>query len=252
MSPRQLQARDLLDRIDRSGAPGVGRQLEEKLRNALRSGTLAPGGDLPSTRALAEDLSVSRGVVVRTYPRRRAARGTRGGNPRRPAGASERRTPLRERGRWSSRRRISFPPVLRSRRKGDDRRRLRRRLPLRPDADRRPSGLSPEQVAYIGSTGNTPSPRIRLGWAVLPPELGASVAVELGRSVLQLSGIDQLALANFVRRGEFDRHLRRMRTVYRRRRDALVRALETQPPLTPVSGMAAGLHVVVEPRIHRC
>jgi len=67
VSPRHLHARDLLVRIDRSGAPGVGRQLEEQLREALRSGRLSPGSDLPSTRALAEDLSVSRGVVVRAY-----------------------------------------------------------------------------------------------------------------------------------------------------------------------------------------
>jgi len=107
-------------------------------------------------------------------------------------------------------------------------------------------GLSPEHVAYIGSTSKTLSPGIRLGWAVLPSELVASVAEELWSSILHLSGIDQLALADFMRRGEFDRHMRRMRTVYRRRRDALVKALETELPLMPVSGIAAGLHVVVE------
>jgi DNA-binding FadR family transcriptional regulator len=65
MSPRQVQARELLVRIDRLGRSGVGRQPEEQLRAAIRAGTLAPGSDLRSGRALAEDLAVSRGVVVR-------------------------------------------------------------------------------------------------------------------------------------------------------------------------------------------
>ncbi len=58
------------------------------------------------------------------------------------------------------------------------------------------------------------------------------------------SVIDQLTFADFLNRGEFDRHLRRMRPVYRRRRDALLAALRTRlPDLEPV-GVAAGQHVV--------
>ena len=107
-------------------------------------------------------------------------------------------------------------------------------------------GLAPEQVVYIGSTGKTLSPGIRLGWVVLPAELVANVAEELETSILLVSGIDQLAMADFVRHGEFDRHLRRMRTLYRRRRDQLVGALRARLPKPRISGIAAGLHVVVE------
>ena len=66
MSPRELQARELLLRVDRS-RPSVSRQLEEQMRNAIQSGALAAGAQLPSTRVLAEDLRVSRGVIVRVY-----------------------------------------------------------------------------------------------------------------------------------------------------------------------------------------
>jgi GntR family transcriptional regulator/MocR family aminotransferase len=45
----------------------LGRQVEDQLRAAIRSRKLQPGRELPSTRALARDLSVSRGVVVRAY-----------------------------------------------------------------------------------------------------------------------------------------------------------------------------------------
>jgi GntR family transcriptional regulator/MocR family aminotransferase len=57
--------------------------------------------------------------------------------------------------------------------------------------------------------------------------------------------IDQLAFADFLVRGEFDRHLRRMRPVYRRRRDALLAALSARLPDFVVAGKAAGQHVVV-------
>jgi GntR family transcriptional regulator/MocR family aminotransferase len=53
-----------------------------------------------------------------------------------------------------------------------------------------------------------------------------------------------LALADFISCGEFDRHLRRMRPVYRRRRNALLAALANRlPELTP-TGISAGLHLV--------
>jgi DNA-binding transcriptional MocR family regulator len=60
----------------------------------------------------------------------------------------------------------------------------------------------------------------------------------------RLTVLDQLTFADFLSRGEFDRHLRRLRPVYRRRRDALLTALaEYLPRLEPV-GIAAGLHLV--------
>jgi GntR family transcriptional regulator/MocR family aminotransferase len=107
-------------------------------------------------------------------------------------------------------------------------------------------GLAPEHVAYVGSTGKTLVPAIRLGWAVLPPSVLDAVADELSRTMLFVSGIDQLAFAEFLRRGELDRHLRRMRAIYRARRDVLVEALERHLPELHVTGIAAGLHVVLE------
>ena len=56
--------------------------------------------------------------------------------------------------------------------------------------------------------------------------------------------LDQLTFADFLSRGEFDRHLRRMRPVYRRRRDALLVALARRLPWLEPSGVSAGLHLV--------
>jgi GntR family transcriptional regulator/MocR family aminotransferase len=57
-----------------------------------------------------------------------------------------------------------------------------------------------------------------------------------------VSSIEQAALADFIATGRMDRHVRQMRTTYRRRRDALVDALGARFALI---GVAAGLHVTL-------
>lgn len=104
-------------------------------------------------------------------------------------------------------------------------------------------GLAPDRVIYAGTASKTLAPGLRLGWLVAPASLvdelaAAKVVLDRGSPV-----VDQLAFADFLVRGELDRHLRRMRPFYRRRRDALLSALaEHLPGLQPV-GISAGLHV---------
>jgi GntR family transcriptional regulator / MocR family aminotransferase len=103
-------------------------------------------------------------------------------------------------------------------------------------------GLAPDLVAYAGTASKTLAPGLRLGWLVLPARLvdaDAKTLADRGSPVL-----DQLAFADFLDRGEFDRHLRRMRPVYRRRRDALLAALREHAPRLEPAGIAAGLHLV--------
>lgn len=105
-------------------------------------------------------------------------------------------------------------------------------------------GLAPEHVVYAGSVSKTLAPGLRIGWLLLPARLSAAVAAAKLAADRGSPAIDQLAFADFLTRGEFDRHLRRTRPVYRRRRDALLAALATRlPDFTPV-GAAAGLHLV--------
>jgi GntR family transcriptional regulator/MocR family aminotransferase len=105
-------------------------------------------------------------------------------------------------------------------------------------------GLDPERVAYAGTASKTLVPGIRLGWLILPPELvepfaEAKLLADRGSPIL-----DQLTFADFLSRGEFDRHLRRMRPIYRSRRDALLTALAQHLPGLEPTGIAAGLHLV--------
>jgi GntR family transcriptional regulator/MocR family aminotransferase len=106
-------------------------------------------------------------------------------------------------------------------------------------------GLGAGRVAYLGSTSKTLAPALRLGWMVLPGALAGAIVDERGWADGGSPTLDQLALASFIDRGELDRHLRRMRLRYRRRRDRLVAAIGDQLPDHEVGGAAAGLHVTV-------
>lgn len=104
-------------------------------------------------------------------------------------------------------------------------------------------GLMPERVVYCGTTSKTLAPTLRLGWIVAPGELVWPLVEQVLYTVISPPRLEQLAFADFLLRGELDRHLRRMRLRYRRRRDALVRELERQLPALRVRGHAAGLYV---------
>jgi GntR family transcriptional regulator/MocR family aminotransferase len=107
-------------------------------------------------------------------------------------------------------------------------------------------GLEPERVVYAGSASKTLAPALRLGWLVVPTGLVEPIRREKYLADQGTARIDQRAFADFIARGELDRHLRRMRTRYRARRDALVAALAHELPEATIKGIAAGLHVTVE------
>ncbi|HET9322315.1 MAG TPA: PLP-dependent aminotransferase family protein [Gaiellaceae bacterium] len=106
-------------------------------------------------------------------------------------------------------------------------------------------GLAPSRVVHLGTVSKTLAPALRLGWVVAPPEL-ADQAADTKRLLDDFSpSLDQLALAEFLAGGHYDRHLRRARGVYRRRRDRLLTALRRQLPELPVEGVAAGVHMLL-------
>lgn len=123
--------------------------------------------------------------------------------------------------------------------------------------DRQPVGalqaLRPDRVAYLGSTSKSLSQVLRLGWMVLPEGLVDPVIATAGGHPFYVDVISQLTLAEFIASGLYDRHIRRMRMRYRRRRDALVPALAHFD--VRVGGVAAGVNALVtlpdgaEPRV---
>jgi GntR family transcriptional regulator/MocR family aminotransferase len=59
------------------------------------------------------------------------------------------------------------------------------------------------------------------------------------------TGVDQRALASLIERGDYDRHVRRTRKAYQRRRALLTAALSHRLPGLAVEGIAAGMHLVL-------
>ncbi|KUF15725.1 PLP-dependent aminotransferase family protein [Streptomyces silvensis] len=106
-------------------------------------------------------------------------------------------------------------------------------------------GLDPERVVYIGSVSKSLSPAVRLGWMVLPEHLVDAAVTAKGEREAWASVPDQLTLADLIDSGHYDRHVRRMRQRYRRRRDHLVTSLAERAPHITVTGIAAGLHAVL-------
>ena len=105
-------------------------------------------------------------------------------------------------------------------------------------------GLARDHVLYAGSASKVLAPGLRLGWLLSPPHLTEALTAAKQAADMGSAALDQLAFADVLERGELDHHLRRMRSIYRGRRDALLASLKRHlPDLRPV-GAAAGLHVL--------
>jgi GntR family transcriptional regulator / MocR family aminotransferase len=106
-------------------------------------------------------------------------------------------------------------------------------------------GLAPDRVALVGSVSKALAPALRLGWLCAPDRWYAQLALAKAHADLGGPVVEQLAFAELLASGGYDRHLRRIRRLHRARRDALVDALRRHLPEAEVGGVAAGLHLVV-------
>jgi len=114
--------------------------------------------------------------------------------------------------------------------------------------DRRPvasvQGMDPSRVVLFKSLSKTLSPALGIGWMVAPPRWTHQLH-QSDQVAAQPSTLDQLAFAALLESGAYHRHLRACRQRYRQRRDALVQVLTDLLPDCPVSGIAAGLHLIL-------
>lgn len=108
-------------------------------------------------------------------------------------------------------------------------------------------GLDPNRTIYIGTFSKILSPALRLGYLILPPAL-----VERGRTLkyfsdLHTPSLEQLTLALFIKEGHLEKHIFRMKKIYRKRRDYLKAQLfNAFGDTVKIHGDSTGLHLVVE------
>jgi GntR family transcriptional regulator/MocR family aminotransferase len=115
--------------------------------------------------------------------------------------------------------------------------------------DRQPvgslQGLDPNRVIALGSVSKTLAPAIRLGWVLAPTRYVAEIVEEKRLTTRGAPGLDQEALALLIETGRFDRHLRRVRDIYRARRDTLAAEVEHAFGGGRLQGLAAGCHALL-------
>jgi GntR family transcriptional regulator / MocR family aminotransferase len=105
-------------------------------------------------------------------------------------------------------------------------------------------GMDSRRVLLFGSASKTLSPALGIGWIVAPPRWTRAVqAANVSNAGPPM--LDQFAFATFVESGSLDRHRRTSRQRYRARRDALIQAIRSRLPACRVSGIAAGLHLLL-------
>jgi GntR family transcriptional regulator/MocR family aminotransferase len=101
-------------------------------------------------------------------------------------------------------------------------------------------------VIYVGTFSKILFPALRLGYLVAPPGRVQILARAHRLANGQPPFLEQYALADFILEGHLERHIRRMRTIYGRRRDALLSALERElGDRVTVLGEPSGMHVMV-------
>jgi GntR family transcriptional regulator/MocR family aminotransferase len=101
------------------------------------------------------------------------------------------------------------------------------------------------KVVYMGTFSKAIAPAIRVGYLVLPPALLKRYEEHGSYLSSTVSRVDQRILYQFISGGYFERHLNRMREIYKGKHDTLLSALKPLEPVFNIEGEYAGLHVLL-------
>lgn len=104
-----------------------------------------------------------------------------------------------------------------------------------------------DRVVYMGTFSKSLSPALRVSYMVLPPALIQAYRERLNFYLCPVPVLEQKILHGFLKAGHFERHLNRVRSLYRQKRETLIAALAEVLPRAGIQGDAAGLHLTLTP-----
>lgn len=102
------------------------------------------------------------------------------------------------------------------------------------------------KVIYVGTLSKAIAPGIRMSYMVLPESLMEQYYKSAGFYFSTVSRIDQRVISQFFIQGHFERHLNRMRKIYKTKHDILLQELKEAGLPIRISGESAGLHFLLE------
>ena len=108
-----------------------------------------------------------------------------------------------------------------------------------------------ERVIYSGTFSKSVAPAIRVSYLVLPKPLLAVYRERVNFYTSTVSRIDQNILYQFMMGGYYERHLNRMRAVYKAKHDTLIGALKPFEKQFTIKGEYAGLHLLLTDKKNR-
>lgn len=103
-----------------------------------------------------------------------------------------------------------------------------------------------DKVIYMGTFSKAIAPAIRISYMVLPQKLVPVYKEKCSAFSCSVSRIDQRILTLFLSEGHFEKHLNRMRNIYKEKHDCLLKCMKEMPVDTKISGQGSGLHVIAD------
>lgn len=105
---------------------------------------------------------------------------------------------------------------------------------------------SHDKVIYLGTFSRSLAPAIRVSYMVLPERMVSWYETRGKNFSVTVSRVDQKILEVFLRDGHFERHLNRMRGIYRSKHDCLLSEMKKLREVCAVQGEHAGVHILVK------
>ena len=102
------------------------------------------------------------------------------------------------------------------------------------------------KVIYLGTFSKCFFPSTRIAYMILPDELMNIYRKDFSFLACTVSRLSQQALVKFINEGYFERHLNRMRNIYKKKREFLVLLIKKYLPNTDIIGTNSGLHLLLK------